>query len=121
MSPKASATLSRRALQGMIRDRWKVKKGSLHEEILAIRDHCDSDLHDAIMALKSIGNIGAHPEKDAAIIVDIGEGEADELLKLLKLLDNEWYVARAKRQNTVEAVKALNAQKQAERNPALPA
>lgn len=118
MSPKASATLSRRALQGMIRDRWGVTRHRLHDEILAIREHCDSDLYDAMMALKSIGNIGAHPEMDAAVIVDIQEGEAEELLKLLKLLDNEWYVARAKRLATIQAVKSLNEQKQADRKPA---
>src|ERR1700751_4572137 len=33
LSPKASATLSRRCLQGMIRDFWKISKARLVEEI----------------------------------------------------------------------------------------
>jgi hypothetical protein len=38
LSPKASATLARRCLQGIIRDFWKVKPGRLIDEIEQIRD-----------------------------------------------------------------------------------
>lgn len=38
LSPKASATLSRRCLQGMIRDFFQVSKANLFEEINAIKD-----------------------------------------------------------------------------------
>jgi hypothetical protein len=38
LSPKASATLSRRCLQGMIRDFWSVKPGRLVDEIGALVD-----------------------------------------------------------------------------------
>lgn len=41
LSPKASATLSRRCLQGIIRDFWDVKKGRLVDEINAIKDLVD--------------------------------------------------------------------------------
>ena len=34
LSPKASATLSRRCLQGMIRDFWEIQKGRLIDEVL---------------------------------------------------------------------------------------
>ncbi len=37
LSPKASATLCRRALQGMIRDFWKVTKPKLHDELTDIK------------------------------------------------------------------------------------
>src|SRR5260370_20531420 len=37
-SPKASATLSRRCLQGMLRDFWGVKSGRLFDEINSIQD-----------------------------------------------------------------------------------
>ena len=38
LSPKASATLSRRCLQGMIRDFWGIKKTRLVDEIEAVKD-----------------------------------------------------------------------------------
>ena len=41
LSPKASATLSRRCLQGMIRDFWSVKPGRLVDEIGAIEEKVD--------------------------------------------------------------------------------
>jgi hypothetical protein len=62
-SPKASATLARRCLQGMIRDFHKVSKGRLVDEITAIKDKIDPLTWDAIDAVRSIGNIGAHMER----------------------------------------------------------
>jgi hypothetical protein len=113
LSPKASATLCRRALQGMIRDFWKVTKPTLHDELEAIKTQCEPELFDAMMSLKSIGNIGAHPEKDISLIVDIDEGEPDALLELLRILDKDWYVAKADRLARLSTVKQLGAIKAA--------
>jgi hypothetical protein len=124
LSPKASATLCRRALQGMIRDFWGVSKSRLHDELEAIKSQCDPDLFEAMMGLKSIGNIGAHPEKDISIIVDVDEGEPDALLELLRILDKEWYVAKVARLERLSAVKNLGLAKAALQKPsaaALPA
>jgi len=107
LSPKASATLCRRALQGMIRDYWQVIKPTLHEELDSIKARCDHDLFAAMMGLKGVGNIGAHPEKDINLIVDVEEGEVETLLELLRILDKEWYVARASRSSSLAAVKSL--------------
>ncbi|MDI2112227.1 DUF4145 domain-containing protein [Commensalibacter nepenthis] len=70
-SPKASATLSGRCLQGMIRDFWKVEAPNLYQEINQIKDKIDSDLYDAIDVSRQIGNIGAHMEKDINVIIDV--------------------------------------------------
>ncbi|MDD5016405.1 MAG: DUF4145 domain-containing protein, partial [Atribacterota bacterium] len=43
LSSKASATLSRRCLQGMIRDFWGIKKNTLKLEIDELEDRVDSD------------------------------------------------------------------------------
>ncbi len=48
-----------------------------------------------MMAVKSVGNIGAHLEQDVNLIVDVDPGEAETLLQLIHLLDIEWYVAKA--------------------------
>lgn len=121
LSPKASATLARRALQGMVRDFFAVTgKRTLHAELEAIKDRCDSDLYDAMMAVKSVGNIGAHPEQDVSVMVDVEPGEADTLLKLIHLLDQEWYVARAAKAARIAKMQALGATKEQARTPPAP-
>lgn len=113
LSPKAAATLCRRALQGMIRDFWKISKNQLWEELLAIKDMCDPDIYDAMTSLKAIGNIGAHPERDINLVVDVDEGEVESLLELIHLLDKEWYVARQTKASRLAAVVSIANAKQA--------
>lgn len=107
LSPKAAATLCRRALQGMIRHHWGVAKERLADELKAIKEMCDPDLYRAMMALKGVGNIGAHPERDINLIVDVEPGEVETLMELLQILDREWFVARARRAESLAAVVAL--------------
>lgn len=111
LSPKAAATLARRALQGMIRDFWGISKGTLAAELKAIESQCDPELYAAMMARKSVGNIGAHPEKDVNTIIDIEPDEARQLIDLIHLLDGDWYRARAARKARIHAVTSLAAQK----------
>lgn len=113
LSPKASATLSRRCLQGIIRDFWEVKPGRLVDEIDAIRDKVDSITWDAITAVRQLGNIGAHMEKDINVIIDVDPDEADHLIGLVETLLREWYVAREERRARMEAVMAAAAAKKA--------
>lgn len=94
LSPKASATLSRRCLQGMIRDFWQIKPGRLFDEINAIQSKVSPAQWKAIDSLHSLGNIGAHMEKDVNEIVEIDDGEAEKLIKLIELLMEKWYIAR---------------------------
>lgn len=116
LSPKASATLARRCLQSMIRDFYNIsKKKSLHHEIEEIKDKIDPDMYEAIMSLKSIGNIGAHPEKDINLIIDVEPEEANELIALIEMLIEDWYITRHKRQERIKGIKAMNDEKQAER------
>lgn len=104
LSPKASATLSRRCLQGMIRDFWGESKPTLYKEIEAIKDRVDSDTWDAIDAVRSLGNIGAHMEKDINVIVDVDPTEAQHLINLIELLIEDWYVTRHDRAQRKKAV-----------------
>lgn len=114
LSPKASATLARRALQGMVRDFFQVRGlRTLHAELEAIKDRCDPALYDAMMAVKSIGNIGAHPDRDINLIIEVEPDEPQALLDLIHLLDAEWYVARAARNERIAKVQALGSSKQA--------
>lgn len=93
-SPKASATLSRRCLQGMIRDFWGITKSTLFQEIDALKEHIPAQQFKAIDSLRKLGNIGAHMSKDTNLIIDIDPDEAAKLLKLIEILLNQWYVNR---------------------------
>lgn len=116
LSPKASATLARRCLQAMIRDFYGISgKRNLHQEIEAIEDKIDTDMYQAIMALKSIGNIGAHPEHDINLIIDVSPEEASQLVGLIEMLIDDWYATREKQQERIRAITAMNEQKQQER------
>ncbi len=112
-SPKASATLSRRCLQGMIRDFWKVKPGRLVDEIDAIQAMIDPVTWGAIDALRRLGNIGAHMEKDINLIVDVDPDEANLLIELIETLLTEWYVNREERANRMNALVVAAAAKKA--------
>lgn len=111
LSPKASATLSRRCLQGILRDFWKVKPGRLVDEIKEVKDRIDSITWDAIESVRKLGNIGAHMEKDINVIVDVDPDEAALLIGLVETLLKEWYVATEERKVRMGAVIAAAARK----------
>ena len=104
LSPKASATLSRRCLQGIIRDFWGVKKQRLIDEIDGIKDKIEPLTWEAIQAVRKIGNIGAHMEKDINLIIDVDPNEAQLLIGLIEILLKDWYVAKHQRQKTLEGI-----------------
>lgn len=107
LSPKASATLARRCLQGMIRDFFSISKSTLKEEIEAIKDNIDSDVFAAINAVRSVGNIGAHMEKDINLIIDVEPNEAQLLIELIEQLVEDWYVNRKSKQERLSKITEL--------------
>lgn len=117
LSPKSSATLARRALQGMIRDFWQIKEENLSKAIKALEDKVDSDIWDAIDGVRKIGNIGAHMEKDINTVVEVSPDEAALLIEMIEMFLDEWYVARHDRVQRVEKMKKLADEKQAARKP----
>lgn len=115
LSPKASATLARRCLQGMIRDFWTIRKARLIDEIKELEDKVDPEAWAAIDGVRSVGNIGAHMEADINLIVDVDPDEAGLMLELIETLVEEWYVARRNKQERFKAVSELAAKKKAAR------
>lgn len=110
-SPKASATLSRRCLQGIIRDFWKVKPGRLIDEIEQIKDKIDPLTWEAIDSVRKVGNIGAHMEKDIDLIVDVDPNEAELLIGLIETLIRDWYIACEDRKTRLLKIKQVADQK----------
>jgi hypothetical protein len=116
LSPKASATLSRRCLQGMIRDFWGIVKPRLVDEVDALKDKTDALTWEAIDSTRKIGNIGAHMEKDINLIIDVDAEEADLLIWLIELLVKDWYITRHQRQERLQSIVMAKDAKDAAKN-----
>jgi len=115
LSPKASATLSRRCLQGMIRDFWKINENTLFEEINAIQDKVDALTWKSIDSVRQIGNIGAHMEKDINLIIDVDPNEANLLIHLIEDLINDWYINKHERERKLKEIIELGTKKKEEK------
>lgn len=98
-SPKASAALSRRCLQNILRDAGKVKHADLYNEIQEVitSGHLPSYIADGIDSIRNIGNFSAHPlkSKTTGAIVDVEPGEAEWTLDVLETLFDHYYVQPA--------------------------
>ncbi len=112
LSPKASATLARRCLQGMIRDFWGVKGNDLNEEVSLIKGSVEPLTWQAIDSTRKIGNIGAHMEKDINLIIEVAPDEADHLINLIEILIKDWYINREERKLQLETIKDLASKKE---------
>lgn len=95
-SPKASAALSRRCLQNLLREKAGVKHGNLSNEIEQVLDSgvLPSYLSDAIDAIRNIGNFAAHPlkSKSTGEILPVDPEEAEWNLDVLELLFDFYFV-----------------------------
>ncbi|MEJ1160675.1 DUF4145 domain-containing protein [Prosthecomicrobium sp. N25] len=125
LSPKASATLARRCLQGMIRDFCGIARATLAEEIrelskaLAIGKAPQGVSLDSVQAIdhvRTIGNIGAHMEKDIDVIVPVDADEAGILIELTEKLIEEWYIERRKRADRFDKIAHIVAEKKVARS-----
>lgn len=98
-STKASAALSRRCLQNILREKAGVKKQDLCKEIDEVlsSSQLPSYLAEGIDAVRNIGNFAAHPIKstNTGEIVDVEPGEAEWLLDLLEGLFDFYFVQPA--------------------------
>jgi len=96
LSPKASAALSRRCLQNILREKAGIKKGNLVNEIQQVIDShkLPSYLSDNIDVVRNIGNFAAHPMKSTSTgeIIDVEPGEAEWMLDVIELLFDFYFV-----------------------------
>ena len=100
ISPKASAALSRRTLQSLIREKEGVSEKTLFAEIdkLLKSTKLPKYLADDLDAIRIVGNFAAHPIKDANTgeVVDVEPGEAEWTLKVLEDLLLFYFVEEAR-------------------------
>lgn len=95
----------------MIRDFWNITKSRLVDEIDALEGQIDATTWQAIDAVRKIGNIGAHMEKDINLIIEVDSEEAKLLIGLIEFLLDDWYVARYERDEHKKKIIALAATK----------
>lgn len=95
-SPKASAALSRRNLQTIIRDKAGVTGRDLNAEIQTLVDsgRVPTHISEGLHAVRQIGNFAAHPIKSTSTgeIVDVEEGEAEWNLDVIESLFDFYFV-----------------------------
>jgi hypothetical protein len=95
-SPNASAALSRRCLQHILREKAGVTKGNLADEIQQVLDsrQLPSYLADSLDAVRNTGNFAAHPikSKSSSEIVDVEPGEAEWNLDVIEALFDFFFV-----------------------------
>jgi len=97
VSPKASAALSRRLLQHLLRDYGGHKARNLEREIEGAIKTLPAHLSTALDAVRHVGNFGAHPIKSESTgeVVEVEPGEAEWLLDTVEALIDFYIVKPA--------------------------
>ena len=94
LSPKASAALSRRCLQTVLREAGRSKERDLSKQIDEVLPKLPSHIGEQVDAIRNTGNFAAHPNKSKSTgeIVEVEPGEAEWNLDVLDLLFDHYYV-----------------------------
>ncbi len=105
-SPKASAALSRRLLQQILRDKYGINKRNLSEQIdeFLKLPNLPSEISGAVDAIRQVGNFAAHPIKNqnTGEIVEVENGEAEWILDVLTQLFDYAFVQPVKSQKRID-------------------
>lgn len=107
-SPKASAALSRRCLQIILREHAKVAPQDLSKEIdeVLASKQLPTYIANDIDAIRHVGNFAAHPIKGthSLEIIDVEPGEAEWLLDVLVQLFDHYFVGPAEAEKKRDAL-----------------
>ena len=99
-SPKASAALSRRCMQTILRERTEVPHKDLYGEIRWVIENTDlpSELAKILDIPRRVGNIGTHPMKsfETGAIADVEPWEAGWCLEVIESLYDHYFVMPAR-------------------------
>ena len=99
-SPKASAALSRRSLEGILREKAGANPSNLAHEIEDVlgRNVLPSYIAEMVDAVRNVGNFATHPNKSKQTgeVIDVEVGEADLNLDVLEALLDFYFVLPAR-------------------------
>lgn len=104
ISPKASAALSRRLLEGILVENGAPAGKNLFQQIEhAVSNGVPSYISDELDYIRQIGKFAAHAKSNRATgeIIDVDKDEAEAILAIIELLFDHYYVmpAKAKRRH----------------------
>lgn len=107
VSTKASAALTRRALQATLKDQGTTKR-DLFDQLDEMKPALPAYIQEFIDAVRIGGNMSVHPKISSSTmeIVDVEPGEAEWLLDLLDLLFDHYYDKPAQSAARMTALKA---------------
>jgi len=104
-SPAASAAISRKCLQELLKDYEKTSSDTLHfqiEEVLK-KTHLDPSLSNLLYLLKNTGNAGAHLKlKITGQILEVDKKDAESSLKIVFQLFNFYIIDVKEREKMFE-------------------
>lgn len=108
ISAKASAALSRRCLQVVLREAAKTKSRDLSDQIEEVLASLPTWLREQLDAVRNIGNFAAHQQKskDTGVILDVEPQEAEWNLDVLDGLFDFYFVRPAIAQQKRDALNA---------------
>lgn len=108
LSPKASAAISRRLLQHLLREKAGVKRADLSVEIAEVLASrvLPTWLADDLDAVRNVGNFASHPIKSTSTgeVVSVEDGEAEWLLDVIEALFDFYFVGPASAQKKRDAL-----------------
>ncbi len=112
VSTKASAVLSRRVLQGILREQGYDCK-DLYDQIVAVlaekgQAALPDSLQETIDVIRNFGNFSAHriTHKTTLQVVDVEPGEAEWCLQIVEELFRHYYVEPDRRKKRIEETRA---------------
>ena len=109
-SPKASAALTRRCLQHVLREAGGFDRKDLFDQIQQAMDSntLPSDIVKNLDAVRVIGNFAAHSMKstNSGEILDVEPGEAEWNLEVVEQLFDFYFVRPAENQKRIDALNA---------------
>ena len=110
ISANASAALSRRALQHILKNKLGVKAKNLHDEIeQVINDpNTPSRISESLDYLRKVGNFAAHPDKNERTgeIVPVTPDEAEWCLEVIEAIFDVYFVSPARDEEMRKAIQA---------------
>ncbi|MEN6465823.1 MAG: DUF4145 domain-containing protein [Syntrophaceae bacterium] len=106
-SPRASAVISRKCIQAILRDFYGVSGPSLADEIDSLKGKMDNTAWQAIGIARQFGNIDSYLNEDVNLLLDVQPDEASLLIWLTETLFEEFYIARHERGSKLDKLKAL--------------
>jgi len=110
ISKRASATLSRRCLQHLLRKEEKAHESNLKQEIEKVMDSSALPplLQKSLHLIRNLGIIAAHPLEDSETdeIIEIEEGEVELVIDILGQLIDYYYETIPQLEETAKKAEA---------------